>query len=197
MKAAPESTLAITRIDRGWRLAATQWLPAPLERVFDFFADAHNLEVITPPWLRFEVLTPRPIDLHSGTLIDYRLRVRGLPLRWRSRIDGWDPPHRFTDAMIRGPYRFWRHTHTFAARDGGTPEELAEEVGDLLFVVANLARHLGVEPEAALRAANAKFTRRFEAIEARLAATGKRPEDSTLDEMDALWDAVKAAEKAR
>lgn len=84
-----------------------------------------------------------------------------------------------------------------AARDGGTPEELAEEVGDLLFVVANLARHLGVEPEAALRAANAKFTRRFEAIEARLAATGKRPEDSTLDEMDALWDAVKAAEKAR
>ena len=84
-----------------------------------------------------------------------------------------------------------------AARDGGTPEELAEEVGDLLFVVANLARHLGVEPEAALRAANAKFTRRFEAIEARLAAIGKRPEDSTLDEMDALWDAVKAAEKAR
>ena len=84
-----------------------------------------------------------------------------------------------------------------AARDSGTPEDLAEEVGDLLFVVANLARHLGVEPEAALRAANAKFTRRFEAIEARLAAIGKRPEDSTLDEMDALWDAVKAAEKAR
>ncbi|MEZ5722792.1 MAG: nucleoside triphosphate pyrophosphohydrolase [Paracoccaceae bacterium] len=84
-----------------------------------------------------------------------------------------------------------------AARDSGTPEELTEEVGDLLCVVAHLARHLGVEPEAALRAANAKFTRRFEAIEARLAAIGKRPEDSTLDEMDALWDAVKAAEKAR
>ncbi|MCB9865846.1 MAG: SRPBCC family protein [Phycisphaerales bacterium] len=144
MKAAPESTLAITRIDRGWRLAATQWLPASLERVFDFFADAHNLEVITPPWLRFEVLTPRPIDLHSGTLIDYRLRVRGLPLRWRSRIDGWDPPHRFTDAMIRGPYRFWRHTHTFAARDGGT---LASDAVDYGVPGGALVHRLFVGPD--------------------------------------------------
>ncbi|RME17290.1 MAG: nucleoside triphosphate pyrophosphohydrolase [Alphaproteobacteria bacterium] len=83
------------------------------------------------------------------------------------------------------------------ARDRLDEEALAEEVGDLLFVVANLARHLGVEPEAALRRANAKFVRRFEAIEAALAAQGKRPEDSTLEEMDALWNAAKAAEKAR
>ncbi len=81
------------------------------------------------------------------------------------------------------------------ARDTATHEELTEEIGDLLFVLANLSRHLGVEPEAALRHANAKFTRRFEAVETRLAARGKRPEDSDLAEMDALWDAVKAAEK--
>ena len=84
-----------------------------------------------------------------------------------------------------------------AARETASKDAVTEEIGDLLFVVANLARHLGVEPEAALRGANAKFIRRFEAIEAGLAAAGKRPEDSTLEEMDALWEAAKAAEKAR
>ena len=82
------------------------------------------------------------------------------------------------------------------ARDELSHEEMEEEFGDLLFVVANLARHLKIDPESALRAANAKFTRRFEGIEARLAAMGKTPEDSDLEEMDALWDQVKAAEKA-
>lgn len=82
------------------------------------------------------------------------------------------------------------------ARDMMGPEEQAEEFGDLLFVMANLARHLDIDPEAALRAANAKFTRRFRAIEAALAARNRRPEDSTLEEMDALWDAAKAREKS-
>ncbi len=81
------------------------------------------------------------------------------------------------------------------ARDHLGPDEVVEEFGDLLFVAANLARHLGVDPEAALRAANAKFTRRFRAIEAALAAQGRRPDQSDLAEMDALWDAAKAAEK--
>jgi ATP diphosphatase len=83
------------------------------------------------------------------------------------------------------------------ARDTLGPDALAEEVGDLLFVMANLSRHLGVEPEAALRAANAKFTRRFGAVEAALAAQGKRPQDSTLEEMDALWEAAKRAERRK
>ncbi len=82
------------------------------------------------------------------------------------------------------------------ARDTMTEDEVFEEFGDLLFVIANLARHLKIDPEAALRAANAKFTRRFASIEAALAARGKRPEDSDLAEMDALWDAAKGAEKA-
>ena len=80
-------------------------------------------------------------------------------------------------------------------REAGTPEDRFEEFGDLLFVVTNLARHMEIDPEAALRAANAKFTRRFESIEAALAATGRTPKDSTLEEMDTLWDAAKAAEK--
>jgi len=96
------------------------WLPRPLDEVFEFFSDASNLEVITPPWLKFSVVTPRPIEMRPGTLIDYRLRFRGFPLRWRSEITAWDPPHRFADAQVKGPYRRWIHEHTFVAHDGGT-----------------------------------------------------------------------------
>ncbi len=97
-----------------------QRLDAPLNNVFDFFSDAHNLEAITPPFLRFEVVTPRPIAMQIGTLIDYRLRVRGLPIRWRSEITAWDPPHRFIDEQRRGPYRLWHHEHRFEADGDAT-----------------------------------------------------------------------------
>jgi len=96
------------------------WLPRPLDEVFAFFSDASNLEVITPPWLSFSVVTPAPIEMRPGTLIDYRLRFRGFPLRWRSEITSWDPPHRFADAQVKGPYRQWIHEHTFVEKDGGT-----------------------------------------------------------------------------
>ena len=96
------------------------WLPRPLDEVFEFFADASNLEVITPPWLKFSVATPTPIDIKAGTLIDYRLRFRGIPLRWRSEITVWDPPHRFADVQVKGPYRQWVHEHSFVEQDGGT-----------------------------------------------------------------------------
>lgn len=88
-------------------------LPGAPEEVWPFFTDAHNLEEITPPWLRFEVLSPRSLAIAEGSLIDYRLRWRGLPIRWRTRISAWVPPHRFVDEQIRGPYRRWHHTHTF------------------------------------------------------------------------------------
>ena len=107
----------MTRI---FQLTASQWLPRAPKEVFTFFADAFNLEDITPPWLRFRVLTPPPINLRSGSEIDYRLRLRGLPLRWRSRISDWSPPFQFVDDQIVGPYRLWHHVHTFEARDGGT-----------------------------------------------------------------------------
>ena len=90
-----------------------QTLEQPLTEVFLFFSDAHNLAAITPPWLHFEVRTPAPIEMAPGTCIDYQLKLRGIPIRWQSEITAWDPPHAFVDEQRRGPYRLWRHTHTF------------------------------------------------------------------------------------
>lgn len=96
------------------------WLTSPIEKVFLFFSDPYNLERLTPPWLRFEVLTPRPIKMGPGTVIDYRLRLHGLPLRWQSEITVWEPPVCFVDEQRRGPYKSWVHEHRFGAQEGGT-----------------------------------------------------------------------------
>ncbi len=96
------------------------WLPQPIDRVFAFFSDATNLESLTPPWMHFRILTPTPIPMFAGQLIDYRLRVRGIPIRWRTRIEAWEPPFRFVDLQLSGPYHLWHHLHSFESRDGGT-----------------------------------------------------------------------------
>ena len=96
------------------------WLPRPREEIFAFFSDAANLEAITPEWLNFRTITPGPIKMQPGVLIDYKLRLRGIPVRWRTRINIWEPPVRFVDEQIRGPYRMWIHEHTFEERDAGT-----------------------------------------------------------------------------
>jgi ligand-binding SRPBCC domain-containing protein len=103
-----------------WRLATSQWVPHPPEAVFPFFADAQNLEELTPSWLSFRILTPLPIDLRQGARIDYRIALHGVPIRWRTEIARWEPPHAFADRQLRGPYAVWHHTHTFTPCDGGT-----------------------------------------------------------------------------
>lgn len=96
-----------------------QWIPQPLDETFAFFARPQNLEEITPPLLRFHIARAER-ELHAGSLIDYRLHVRGVPMRWRSEITTWDPPHRFVDRQVRGPYALWQHQHDFAAEGNGT-----------------------------------------------------------------------------
>jgi ligand-binding SRPBCC domain-containing protein len=102
------------------RLLAEQELPLPPADVFPFFADAANLEAITPPFLRFRILTPLPVEMRAGALLDYRLRLRGVTLRWRTRITVWEPPVQFVDEQLSGPYRIWRHHHRFTATARGT-----------------------------------------------------------------------------
>lgn len=94
-------------------LERRQRIERPIEEVFAFYGDARNLERITPPLLGFEVTTPAPIEMGAGTLIEYRLRLHRVPVRWRTRIESWEPPRRFVDVQVKGPYSLWEHTHTF------------------------------------------------------------------------------------
>jgi len=104
---------------RLFTLETEQWFPQTLETLFPFFADAANLEQLTPPWLHFRIVSPA-VEMRAGALLDYRLRVHGIPLTWQSEITVWEPPFRFVDVQKRGPYRAWIHEHTFESRDGGT-----------------------------------------------------------------------------
>jgi ligand-binding SRPBCC domain-containing protein len=143
------------------RLQREQYLNHPLETVFGFFADARNLERLTPPWLRFHLLTDDPIEMRVGTLIDYRLRVHGVPVRWTSVIEEWEPGRGFVDRQLRGPYGLWHHRHRF--QPSGTGTLVVDEVdyalplgrlGDLahpLFVRRDLERIFAYRHEAVSR----------------------------------------------
>jgi len=131
-------------------LERRQFVDRPLEEVFSFFSEARNLERLTPPWLRFEVITPAPIEMRAGTRIEYRLRLRGFPLKWVSRIEAWEPGAGFVDRQIRGPYREWHHRHEFESSGSGTivrdrvryeiPLGPLGEVARRLFVARDLER---------------------------------------------------------
>lgn len=113
---------SITRVPEigGWKLTSSVTLPHSRERIFEFFSDAFNLQEITPPWVHFRILTPGPIQIEQGTLIDYRLHLQGIPVRWRTEICAWDAPLSFCDRQLRGPYRMWEHTHRFETVPEGT-----------------------------------------------------------------------------
>jgi ligand-binding SRPBCC domain-containing protein len=101
-------------------LQRTQTVPASLDEVFGFFRLPENLARVTPAWLNFRILTPSPIEMRVGTLIDYTIGWLGLTMRWTTLITAYDPPHRFVDEQLKGPYSFWHHTHTFFEKDGVT-----------------------------------------------------------------------------
>jgi ligand-binding SRPBCC domain-containing protein len=105
---------------KAYRFEQSQFIPRAREEVFAFFADASNLERITPAFLHFHILTPRPIPIRPGTLIDYQLRLCGVPFRWRTRIETFKPASLFTDVQLSGPYRRWHHRHEFVEVACGT-----------------------------------------------------------------------------
>ncbi|MDF3127851.1 SRPBCC family protein [Kiritimatiellaeota bacterium B1221] len=104
-------------------LHTSQWLPRPIEEIFEFFSRPENLQRLTPKQLQFEILTPSPIEMKAGAQIDYKLKVHGIPLQWRSLISNYHPPHSFTDEQLKGPYKTWIHSHRFFTDGEGTRVE--------------------------------------------------------------------------
>ncbi|MBJ7610370.1 MAG: SRPBCC family protein [Candidatus Dormibacteraeota bacterium] len=142
-------------------LERTQVIPRPVDQVFPFFATASNLERITPPFLRFEMLTPEPDEMRVGTRLEYLLHVHGVPIRWISRIDAWNPGHSFVDRQLRGPYALWEHTHEVEPHPHGTlsrdrvryalPLGVLGEVANRLLVQRDLRRIFDYRREAIVR----------------------------------------------
>lgn len=120
------------------------FLPRPIDEVFPFFADARNLERLTPTFLKFHVITPAPIAMHPGARIRYKLSLHGIPISWESEITAWDPPHRFIDEQLRGPYRLWRHEHRFVSQNNGT--QVSDHV-DYAVLGGSLINSLFVAPD--------------------------------------------------
>ena len=120
-------------------------MPANMRRVFDFFSNAQNLELITPKELNFNILSPFPIEMKEGTLIDYRIRLFGISFNWKTLISSWEPERRFVDEQLKGPYAKWIHTHSFETKENGImiKDEVCYRLpffpfGELMFPVIRL-----------------------------------------------------------
>lgn len=140
-----------------------QTVPLPLDEVFAFFSDPENLPKLTPPWVGFKILTPSPISMHEGTLIEYRVRVRGIPMLWSSQICEWNPPNHFADIQLKGPYAFWRHKHSFKTVPAGTlvSDDIEYAVPFSWMIGLGLVDRLFVRPEI-----NRIFAHRHQALSA-------------------------------
>ena len=133
--------------EKTYTLAFAQRVPRSPPEVFAFFSRAENLEILTPPWLNFKILKVTPQPIQAGTLINYSLRVHGIPLRWTSEIVEWKPPHRFVDLQLRGPYKLWRHEYCFEARNGATVISDTIRLALPLGILGQLAYRLKVRSE--------------------------------------------------
>jgi ligand-binding SRPBCC domain-containing protein len=150
------------------RLERVKLIPRPLPETFAFFANAQNLEALTPAFLRFRIETPLPVEMRVGARIDYQLALWGVPLRWRTSISVWEPNRCFVDEQERGPYRYWRHLHEFAAEGHGTrmrdevtyalPFGLIGEVAHALLVKRQLATIFDFREQAILGSLGAAIT---------------------------------------
>ncbi|MBX7143693.1 MAG: SRPBCC family protein [Oligoflexia bacterium] len=110
----------ISQFQNEYRLSTELTLNRELRTIFPFFAEARNLEQITPPFLHFEIADQSEIHMAAGTVINYALRIHGFPLTWRTLISAWEPPYLFVDEQLKGPYRYWIHRHSFEEKDGKT-----------------------------------------------------------------------------
>ena len=133
--------------DKTYTLTFEQQLSAELPQVFAFFSRAENLETITPEWLHFKIRSVEPEPIRQGTLIHYSLRMHGIPLRWTSEIIVWEPPYRFVDMQLRGPYKLWRHEHRFEARNDGTHMRDTVELALPFGLIGEMAYKIRVRAE--------------------------------------------------
>lgn len=129
------------------KLKRELFINKPLEEVFSFFSDAFNLNLVTPPWLQFEILTPRPIQMQIGSRIDYQLRLHKIPIKWKTEITLWEPPNSFVDSQIKGPYAVWNHEHRFVSQNGGTQMTDLIEFRSRGFIFEPIIHHLFVKKD--------------------------------------------------
>lgn len=128
-------------------LIKTQFISKPIDEVFSFFSKPENLEHITPKYLHFKIQTPLPVKMEVGTVIDYSIRLRGVPIRWRSIISSYEPPYEFVDEQIKGPYSVWHHTHIFREKDNGTEIEDHVKYKIPLGFIGDIANYLFVKKD--------------------------------------------------